>query len=133
MLKPKYLFVTLTLGLSLNAIDVVVAKYDLQYQQQITYKNIILNDFKSIKKNCIPLVFKDLKKNKFITKHFIKKNMIICKKDIKLYKKNTILFDFGSIEIEKNGKIIYENNKLIKIKHDNGKIEKIYKDGRINE
>ncbi len=79
MLKPKYLFVTLTLGLSLNAIDVVVAKYDLQYQQQITYKNIILNDFKSIKKNCIPLVLKDLKKKLFV------KKILSCIKKILYY------------------------------------------------
>ena len=121
------------MGLNLNALDVIIAKYDLQYKQKITYKNVMLKDFKSIKKNCTPLALKDINTKSFETKHFIRKNMIICTKDIQLYKDNTILFDFGQIEIQKNGKIIYENNKLVKIKRNNGKIEKIYKDGRLNE
>ncbi len=133
ILKLKYLFFILIMGLNLNALDVIIAKYDLQYKQKITYKNVMLKDFKSIKKNCTPLVLKDINTKSFETKHFIRKNMIICTKDIKLYKNNTILFDFGQIEIQKNGKIIYENNKLVKIKRNNGKIEKIYKDGRLNE
>ena len=133
MLKPKYLLFSLLFVLNLNAIDVLIAKYDLQYKQKITYKNVIAKDFKSIKKNCTPLVLKDINSRKFVTKHFIRKNKIICTKDIELYKSNTILFNFGQIEIEKHGKIIYENNKLVKIKKNNGKIEKIYKDGRINE
>ena len=36
-----------------------------------------------------------------------------------------------TLEIEKKGKIVFENDQFIRIKKDNGKIEKIYKDGRL--
>ena len=85
----------------------------------------------SINKACKPLKLNELKKNEYVTKHYINKNSILCQRNLKEYKKESVIFSFGSIEIEKNGKVINENQKYIIIKNENGKREKIYKDGSL--
>lgn len=52
-------------------------------------------------------------------------------KDLDKDKNNSVLFNFGSIQIERPGKIIFENDEYIRIKREDGQVEKIYKDGRI--
>jgi hypothetical protein len=84
-----------------------------------------------IYRHCKPVKLSDLNKAPYIAKHYMSKGSIVCHKDIKRYEKSSILFDFGTLEIEKDGKVINNTNKYIKIKKPNGKVEKIYKDGRI--
>ena len=40
-----------------------------------------------------------------------------------------MIFDFGNIEIEKDGKVIKDTKQYVRIKNNDGTIEKIYKDG----
>ena len=41
-----------------------------------------------------------------------------------------MIFNFGNIQIEQNGEIIFQNDKYITIKKNNGKVKKIYKNGQ---
>jgi len=136
MLKLNMLFKIslLLLGLSLTnlfAIDVLVAKEKIKYKEQISVKKLTLKKAKKIYRHCVPVSLNDLNKSSYIAKHYISRGSILCTKDIKKYEKSSILFDFGSLEIEKDGKVINNTKKYIKIKKPDGKVEKIYKDGRI--
>jgi len=71
-----------------------------------------------------------LKQNKYFAKHYLRKNKPLCKKNVFLQSSRKIKFNFGNLEIEKDGEIIRETDHYIKIKTIDGKIEKIYKDGR---
>lgn len=104
-------------------------------QKNINYKEIIsLEDVEEIasfeKLNCDPVNIEEFKTKKFIAKHYIAKSSVICKKSIEEYKKEAILFDFGSFQIETEGKVIFENDEFVRIKKSDGTIEKIFKDGR---
>lgn len=131
MLRHKCLFLLMLFSINLYAVDVIIAKSKINYKEIISIQKLSKHKVSSIKKFCVPATVNDFQSNKYIATHYIKKGSVICLKDIELYNKNSILFNFGAIEIEKNGKIIFENDKYIRIKKDNGKIEKIYKDGRL--
>lgn len=123
--------ITLLLSTNLFAINVIVAKSAMNFEEKIDTKKLRLVNVATIKKSCIPLTLKDIQNNEYITTHYINRNSILCQKDVKTYKDNSVLFNFGSIQIEKKGKVVFENDKLIRIKNENGKIEEIYKDGRL--
>ena len=72
---------------------------------------------------------KAFKNNEYRAKHYIFRNKPICKKDVYIPISKKIKFNFGLLEIEKDGEIIKETDKYIKIKNLNGTIEKIYKNG----
>jgi len=72
---------------------------------------------------------KIFKENKYRAKHYIFKNKPICKKDVYIPASKKIKFNFGLLEIERDGEIIKETDNYIKIKNLNGTIEKIYKHG----
>lgn len=110
----------------------------LSAKKNINYKEVIkLEDVEEItsseKLNCVPMNIEEFKTKKFIAKHYIAKSSVICKKSIEEYKKEAILFDFGSFQIETEGKVIFENNEFVRIKKSDGSIEKIFKDGRGSE
>ena len=84
-----------------------------------------------LKKTCVPLTLNQVQNNEYRTTHYINKKSIICQNDVETYKDESVVFKFGGLEIEKKGKIIYENDNFIRIRKENGKIEKIYKDGRL--
>jgi len=109
----------------------MTAKHDLGYNSRIMPKDVYMKHFAKVPPYCALFASGKLKNkaNTYLAKHYILKSSPICKKDIYLYKSSKVLFDFGNIEIEKNGKIIYENNKLVKIREPNGRIETIYKQG----
>ncbi len=129
ILRFNLLFLLLMLC-HLNAIDVLIAKNKISYNAPILKKDLRLLSVEKIKKRCEPLSLKRLDSNKFIAKHFINKNTVICESSVKVYKKNSVIFNFGNIQIEQNGKIIFENDKYITIKKSNGKLKKIYKNGQ---
>ncbi len=114
----------------LLAYEVIVSKEDMSFRTQLTPENLEIKDIKQLPENCIPLKLEELKNNKYLSSKFIKKSQIICKDDVKKIVKKSVIFNFGSIQIETDGKIIFENDEYIRIKKDNGKIEKIYKDGK---
>lgn len=115
------------------ALDVLITTEPIRYQQVLDPKKVTLKKISKLKKACVPLTVKDLKDNKYITRHYINRYSILCKKDVELSKSTGVIFNFGNLEIHQNGKIMYQNDKIIKIKKPNGKAEIFYKDGRINE
>lgn len=130
MLKLSLCFVFF-FSTSLFAVDVLVPKRTINYKAIISIKDLSYRKVDRISKVCKPLTLSHLEKNTFQAKHLLLQGRPICTKDVKIYKKESIVFNFGSLEIEKNGKVIYENNEYIKLKRNDGKIEKIYKNGRI--
>lgn len=115
----------------LQAITVVVAKKQIAYQQKIQESYVEVRNINSINKNCIPVTLAQIKENNYLAKTFINTGSIICKRNITIAKQNSVKFNFGAIEIETPGKIIFENDEYIRIKKLDGSIEKIYKDGRL--
>lgn len=131
MLRHKCLFLFFILNVTLFANQLVIAKKNIPYNSTITIDDLQSVNNASKKKYCEPMSMEMFEKQKYISNRYIKKSTIICKDDVSIYKKNSVLFNFGAIQIEQNGKIIFENDEYIKIKKENGDIEKIYKDGRI--
>lgn len=129
MLRLSFIFFILIS--ELFAQTVVVAKESLKFGEVIETDKLLEKDVNNIKKSCIPATLEDLANKKYVTTHFINKNSIICLKDIKRNKEQSIIFNFGGLQIEKKGSIIYENDEFIRFKNEDGTIEKIYKDGRL--
>ena len=119
--------------LSINsfAISVIVAKEAINYEEKITVEKIAILNVKEIKKNCEPITLSQIQNEEYLSAHYINKGTIICKRNIKKYENDAIVFNFGELQIEKKGKIIYENDEFIRFKNLDGTIEKIYKDGRL--
>lgn len=120
----------MSFSLYLNAASLLVAKNEIGYNEKVLITDLMAKNV-SQPNHCIPLTLTDLNNDTYVTLHFILKGSILCHNDVKVYKKESVVFDFGSLQIEKNGKVIYENDEYIRIKRDDGKIEKIYKDGRL--
>lgn len=131
MLRHKYLFFFLIFTVNIFARDILIANKNIAYKSLILNEDLSLVSNAYMKKYCEPISLDMIQNNKYISNRFIKKNTVVCKDDVSLYKKNSVIFNFGSIQIERNGKLIFENDEYIKIKKENGDIEKIYKDGRI--
>lgn len=131
MLRLKSLFLILILSLNLQAIEVIITNSNIKYKEIINISKLSPANVLSIKKFCIPVTIKELNDNKYIAKRFLRKGTVLCKSDISIYEKKSVLFNFGVIEIEKQGKIIFENSEYIKIRRTDGQIDKIYKDGRL--
>lgn len=129
MLKLSILILFLTTNVF--GISVLISKEAIGFRQKIEPSSLKLLNVKRLNKNCIPLTLKKVQNNEYRTTHYINKDSIICDNDVEIYKKESVVFNFGGLEIEKKGKIIYENDNFIRIKKENGKIEKIYKDGRL--
>jgi len=115
---------------NLFSVDVIIAKIDIPYNSAITPSNIVLTQIEKLPKNCKQVTIDELKKDEYFTNKYLQKDKIICHNDLRKKSNNKIIFNFGSIQIETTGKILYENDEYIRIKKENGKIEKIYKDGR---
>lgn len=128
--KITLLFLSLTIS-NLYAIDVLVVKNQIKYKEKIIIKNLSFKKTDKVYRHCVPVKLSDLHNNEYIATHYMSKGTILCTKDIKKYVKSSVLFNFGNLEIEKEGKVISDTNKYIKIKKPDGKVEKIYKDGRI--
>lgn len=113
------------------AIDVVVTNKDINFNEIINSSMVNKSVVKSVKRHCNPVSFEQFTNKKLQATHYMRKGYVICQNDVKEYKKQSVLFDFGVIEIEKQGEVIFENDEYIRIKKSNGDIDKIYKDGRL--
>ncbi|RLA74128.1 MAG: hypothetical protein DRG78_21570 [Epsilonproteobacteria bacterium] len=122
------LFITLSTILN-AAVQVTKASEEIPYNSRITTSNVYFDYVNNLKTSCSPINKDILKKNVYVAKIILKRGRIICRKDVVIANQNRIIFNFGSIEIEKDGKLIRETGSYIKIKNTNGKIEKIYKNG----
>lgn len=112
--------------------NVLIAKKNINFKEVISIEDVEEVDTQE-KINCEIFSPKELKSKKFIAKHYIAKSTIICAKSLEEYKKEAVLFDFGSFQIETEGKIIFENDEFVRIKKNDGSIEKIFKDGRVSK
>ena len=68
----------------------------------------------------------DVLNNVYHAKSYMNKGHILCHKDLYIVdknKKNRLLFDFGSIEIETDGKLIKETKERVRIQNANGRFE----------
>ncbi|PLY09846.1 MAG: hypothetical protein C0625_01225 [Arcobacter sp.] len=131
MLRHKSLFLFFLFFQNLHSFEVIKTNVNINYKEIINIKKLSSANVLSVKKFCIPIRIKDLENKKYVAKRYLKKGTVLCTKDIESYEKKSVLFDFGVIEIEKQGKIIFENDEYIRIKRVDGTIEKIYKDGRL--
>lgn len=129
-LRFSFFYLSIISVLKLFSSEVIIAKIDIPYNIALSPSNVSILQLNDIPKDCEPITIDELKKDKYFTKKYLQKDNIICQKDLKRKSNNKVIFNFGSIEIETNGKILYENDEYIKIKRDSGTIEKIYKDGR---
>jgi len=129
MLKLSVL--VLIFSIKLLAVEVLVTKSDINYKEEVNITKLYKTNVNSVKKFCKPVKESDFKNTNYRASRFLKKGIVLCTKDIDKDKNNSVLFDFGTIQIEKPGRIIFENDEYIRIKREDGKIEKIYKDGRI--
>ncbi|WP_198305155.1 hypothetical protein [Arcobacter vandammei] len=127
----KLSFLSILLNITLFAQNVLVAKSPIKLNEQVTSSKLISKDISNVNKSCEIVTLNDISNEIYITTHYINKNTVICKKDIKKFQDETIVFNFGGLEIEKKGKIIYENSEFIRFKNLDGTIEQIYKDGRL--
>jgi len=125
----KILFTIIIFLSSLNAVEVLVSKVNINYKNILDPQNLyIKNIAKDIR--CTTFDKNLLKKAKYQAKRYIIKGTPICYKDVQKVIINTVKFDFGNIEIQRVGKIVSENKDYVKIKNYDGKIIKIYKNGQ---
>ncbi len=127
----KLSLLTILLNITLLATSVVVSKEAIKLDEQIVATKLRVQNVSNVNKSCEPITLKEIQTEVYVATHYINKNTIICKKDIKKFQDETIVFSFGGLEIEKKGKIIYENSEFIRFKNLDGTIEQIYKDGRL--
>lgn len=127
----KLSFICLFFSINSFAISVLISKEAIKFEEKIHYSKLRLQNVSEINKACVPLKLSEIQNEEYISTHYINKNTIICQKDVKKYKDEGVIFNFGGLKIEKKGKIIYENSDFIRIKNLDGTIEQIYKDGRI--
>ena len=126
----KLSLLSLLLYMNMFAVNVLISTDSIAFEEQIDSNKVKLQNVSEVGKSCVPLKLTQLQNEKYITTHYINKNSIICMKDVKKYENESVIFNFGGVEIEKKGKVIYENDDFIRIKNLDGTIEQIYKDGR---
>ncbi|MEA3383266.1 MAG: hypothetical protein U9Q20_01130 [Campylobacterota bacterium] len=130
----KYLVLLTVFVISLSADDklVPVSVKSINWKEKITSSNVNLVKT-SEKYKCKKYLDIDiLKENRYRAKHYILKNRALCKENVFVQSDKKIRFNFGFVEIEKEGELIKETDQYIKIKNLDGTITKIYKDGSDN-
>jgi hypothetical protein len=128
----KLIIVTIILigTINLNSSTLVIkASKDIQYKSIVNSSVVHLDYVEYVKSTCTPITKDEILNFKYRAKQTLKTNRIICKKDLYIAQENRVIFKFGTIEIEKDGKVIKETKKYIRFRNTDGKIEKIYKDG----
>jgi hypothetical protein len=129
-MKKIVLLFLLLVNLVYAAQKVLLVNRNIQFKEVISSEDVIQrNTYKPLKRNCTPVTKDMIESAQFIALHYIRKNSIICTKDIEQYVRRSVKFDFGSFEVEKVGEVIQETKDFVKIKTRNGRVEKIYKDG----
>ena len=127
----KLSLVIFLLNINAFAISVLVSQVAINFEEKLDVSKVKVQNVGEINKSCIPLKLSEIQNDEYITTHYINKNTIICTKDVKKYENESIIFNFGGVQIEKKGKVIFENKDFIRIKNIDGTIEQIYKDGRL--
>lgn len=112
-----------------QGINVLVATKNIRLNDKLTQENLQLQTLPLRDRSCTPLGLKEITDNTFTAANFIIKGSVVCTRNANKYEKQSVIFDFGTLEIEQEGEIIFENDEFIRIKKRDGKVEKIYKDG----
>lgn|GEM_PF-2360643 len=105
----------------------------INFKEQILEKHYKIVEYNDLNKKIYNirckeyLTLEELKSNKYRAKHYIRKNKVICKKNLFITSSKKIKFNFGLLEIEKDGEVLKETSKYIRIKNADGSVEKIYK------
>ncbi len=129
-MKRFVLLFLLLVNFSYAAQKVLLVKRNIQFKEFIALDDVVeKNTYKALNRNCTPLKKDELADGQYIATHYIRRNSIICTKDVEKYVRRSVKFNFGSFEIEKVGEVIQETKDFVKIKTREGKVEKIYKDG----
>ncbi|MDD2697812.1 MAG: hypothetical protein PHF17_03320 [Arcobacteraceae bacterium] len=106
----------------------LVSPKDIKYKEYLNFDE--LQDINSDKRTyCTKFDKLKLLEDEYIAKRHIIKNTPICTKDVEVAPNYKIKFDFGNIVIERSGEFIGETDKYIKVKTQDGTIEKIDKNG----
>jgi len=122
------IFVLLFLTLCLYGDVALVSTKDLKFKQALDYGDLKLQ-YLDKKIHCKMFDKQKLLTNKYKTIRYIPKNKAICEKDVVQMLDHKIKADFGNIVIEKNGEFVSETKNYVKIKKQDGSIEKINKNG----
>lgn len=125
------LFYAISFTTTALAYDVLMTTKAIKYKEKITVNNTFATKVEQLSNNCTALDISSLEKNSYTATHYIFKGSVLCLSDVKKYKKESVVFDFGILEIEQEGKVIFENNKYLRIRKQDGTVEKIYKNGQI--
>lgn len=122
-------FLFLLFGISLYGDTALVSLKDIKYKEYLNYENlqeVVINK----KIRCEIFNKEKLFEDKYIATRYIIKNTPICTKDVEIAPNHRVKFDFGNIEIEKEGEFLGETKEYIRIKKPDGTIEKIEKNGQ---
>ncbi|MFA9373513.1 MAG: hypothetical protein ACERKK_05075, partial [Poseidonibacter sp.] len=99
MILRLSLLITL-FSLNAFALKVLVSKESINYEEKLKTSDVKMINIQSLVKACNPLTLKQLSNNEYVTTHYINKDSVICLKDVKIYKKESVIFRFGLLEIE---------------------------------
>ena len=108
---------------------VLKAKYNIKYKAVLKQEDFELSYVKKIPLGCKIVTVEDFISAQYRAKVFINRGRVLCQRDLYIPQNNKVVFDFGSIQIEKYGKIIKETDKYIRFKNIDGTIQTIYKNG----
>lgn len=108
---------------------VLVSVKDIKYKQLIDYGDL-RKTYIDKKIRCTMFDKNKLLDTQYRAKRYILKGKPICNKDVEIATRDKIKFDFGNIEIERDGKVIGETKQYIKVKNSDGSVDKIYKNGQ---
>jgi len=124
-MKYFLFLIYLFLFINLNAKEIYIATENISYKTLlIDGENIKLKNVTKIPHYCTPVTVID---GRVISKNYIRKGRVICKRNLKKEVQDVITFDFGNIQIIKSTKILKTDKKSITIRNQNGGIEKIDK------
>ncbi|MCK9336422.1 MAG: hypothetical protein M0P43_01195 [Arcobacteraceae bacterium] len=112
--------------------NVLTAKSNISFKDILTKEhfNVVFINPSEIPRTCELVSIDDIETNKYFASKYIRAGSVICKKDLQVYESNSVVFDFGILEIKTDGEIIHETDEYITIKKHDGSVHKIYKDGR---
>ena len=125
----KSIFILFLVFFNLYSSEILISKRNINYKDVINSEYLelvnISNDIR-----CTTFDKNLLKKHKYQAKRYIYKGKAICYKDLQKVQINKIKYDFGNIEIQRDGKVVGENKDYVKIKNYDGTVIKIYKNGQ---
>ena len=126
-----FLFIVNSFASELKIVPISIK--NINFKEEILDKHYKIVEYNDLNKRIYNirckeyLTLKELQSNKYRAKHYIRKNKVICKKNLFITSSKKIKFNFGFLEIEKDGEVLKETSKYIRIKNADGTVEKIYK------